>query len=142
MFRLKPCLTSSLQNCIRRNFSNPLSKRKQTSKELDKYDVVVVGANLGGIFSNHFDAEAHGHYKIMTVFDQNINQLSPIRVIYEQQRCSKTDYLFNAKMGINKFAASSDMVGLQEYQPENNAIILRNGRKINYDYLVIATGDF
>lgn len=119
---------------------NPFKKRKQTSKDLEKYDVVIVGANLGGILSNHIDAETHGHASIYDVFDQNVNQQYPIRVVYEQQRCTKTDYLLNAKLGINKFAASSDMVPLTEYIPEENTVVLRNGKKIKYDYLVVATG--
>jgi sulfide:quinone oxidoreductase len=131
---------SSLHFQVQRNFENPLKKRKQTRRDLDKYDLVVVGGNLGGILTNHFDAEVHGHNSIMSVFDSNINQQYPIRVIYEQQRCTKTDYLLNAKLGINKYAATTEGVGCKEFLPAENAIVLKNGRKIKYEYLVIANG--
>jgi hypothetical protein len=39
--------------------------RKPVSKNLDKYDVVIVGANMGALFSRHFDQVAHGHYTLM-----------------------------------------------------------------------------
>ena len=133
---------TSLQFQVQRNFENPLKKRKQTRKDLEKYDLVIVGGNLGGILTNHFDAEVHGHNSIMSVFDSNINQQHPIRVIYEQQRCTKTDYLLNAKLGVNKYAATSEGVGCSEYLPQENAIVLKNGRKIKYEYLVIANGNF
>lgn len=31
-------------------------KRKPTPNDLDKYDVVVVGAGLGNVFASHLDA--------------------------------------------------------------------------------------
>jgi len=50
-------------------FAGLFSKRKPTSKELDKYDVLWVGANLGGITSRHFDDVVHGKYSMMAIFD-------------------------------------------------------------------------
>jgi sulfide:quinone oxidoreductase len=44
-------------------------KRKPTPKDLDKYDVVIVGCNLGGILSRHFDHVVKGKYNIMVVLD-------------------------------------------------------------------------
>lgn len=32
-------------------FAGLLNKRKPTKKDLDHYDVVVIGCNMGGIFS-------------------------------------------------------------------------------------------
>jgi hypothetical protein len=55
------------------NFAG-LSKRTPTKKDLPEYDVVVVGANLGGIFSKHFDAATKGKYSMMVVLDEGINQ--------------------------------------------------------------------
>jgi len=45
------------------------NKRKPTPKDLDKYDVVIVGCNLGGILSRHFDDYVKGKYKCMVVLD-------------------------------------------------------------------------
>jgi len=41
---------------------------------LPHYEVVIVGANLGGLFSRHFDAVTHGHHTAMAVFDLPVNQ--------------------------------------------------------------------
>lgn len=38
------------------------------------------------------------------------------------------------------YTAHSENVGCQEVHPEQNAIVLRNGRRIEYDHLVIAAG--
>lgn len=63
-------------------------KRKATRKDLDKYDLVIVGANLGGIFSRHIDHVTHGKLNTMVCLDSNINQQYVMRNIYEQGRYS------------------------------------------------------
>lgn len=52
----------------------------------------------------------------------------------------KTDYLPNAKLAINMYTAHSDMVGVDKILPEENKVVLRNGRKIGYEFIVIAAG--
>ena len=61
-------------------------KRKATKKDLDKYDLIVVGANLGGLFSRHFDHIMHGKFETMVCLDTNINQQYVMRNVYEQGR--------------------------------------------------------
>lgn len=133
---------TALHTVQKAGFAGLFSKRKATKKDLEKYDVIVVGCNLGGIFSRHFDEVTHGHYSTMVVFDQNVNQQLPMRTIYEQQRCTKTDYLSNAKLALNMYTAHSDTVGLDKINPQENYIVLRNGRKIGYDHLVLAMGKY
>ena len=41
---------------------------------------------------------------------------------------------------INKNNAHSENVGVEKINPDNNEIVLRNGRKIAYDNLVVAIG--
>lgn len=41
---------------------------------------------------------------------------------------------------MSKFAAHSEGQGVAQFLPNENAVVLRNGRKIQYDQLVIATG--
>ena len=60
--------------------------RKPTKKDLPKYDLVVVGSNLGGILSKHYDHVTKGHLKIMVVLDNFRNQLYTMRPFYEQGR--------------------------------------------------------
>ena len=46
----------------------------------------------------------------------------------------------SASKSMSKFAAFSDGVGVTEFLPNENAVILKNGRRVEYDQLVIATG--
>jgi len=48
-------LASSLTRTNKRGFAGIDLKRKPTRRDLDHYEVIVVGGNLGGIFSRHFD---------------------------------------------------------------------------------------
>ena len=45
-----------------------------------------------------------------------------------------------AKQCISKNNAHSENVGVDRINPDNNEIVLRNGRVIGYDYLVLAMG--
>lgn len=114
-------------------------KRKKTPSDLDSYDVVWVGANLGGIASQHLDKQSHGKYTQFVVYDHPLNQMSPVRVPYEQQQFKKSEYFQFSKLAINKFTPS-EMSPLKQVLPEENAIILNNGRRIGYKKLVLATG--
>ena len=45
----------SLYNVQSKSFAGLNFSRKPVSKSLDYYDVCIVGANLGALFSRHFD---------------------------------------------------------------------------------------
>jgi sulfide:quinone oxidoreductase len=132
--------SKSLYQQYVRSFAGLGNKRKPVAKDLEKYDVIVVGANLGGIWSRQFDEVAKGKYTMMAVFDSNTNEVLPMRGVYEQSRVSKTDYLPNAKLAINMYTAHSDCIGVDKFVPNENAIVLRNGRRISYDHMVVAMG--
>jgi len=38
------------------------------------------------------------------------------------------------------YSAHSDNIGVKTYLPDENAIVLTNGRRIGYKYLVVAAG--
>ena len=46
----------------------------------------------------------------------------------------------NPKNSLSKFAASSEGQGVAQFLPDQNTVVLKNGRKVEYDQLVIATG--
>jgi len=77
---------------------------------------------------------------MMCILDEPINQVFPFRVPYEMQLLKKTDYLPNAKLAINMYTANSEMIGVKEIKPNDNKVILRNGREIEYNHIVIAAG--
>ncbi|EGR27203.1 hypothetical protein IMG5_200230 [Ichthyophthirius multifiliis] len=115
------------------------SKRQPTPKDLDSYDVVWVGSNLGGICSSHTDKAAHGKFKMFVCFDSPVNQIYPVRMVYEQQHVKKSDYVQFSKLAINQFTPS-ELSSVKQILPDENAIILQNGRRIGYNHLVLATG--
>ena len=59
-------------------------KRKPTPTDLPKYDVVVVGANLGSVFAHHLDAVVGEKYKIYLSYDNVSNPSYADRNLYEQ----------------------------------------------------------
>lgn len=63
-----------------------------------------------------------------------------MRSIYEQQRVSKTDYLMSSGLAVEQSAATSDMLGVKQYLPEENAVILEDGKRVGYNQLIIAQG--
>lgn len=44
------------------------------------------------------------------------------------------------KKSMSKFAVGSEGQGITKFNPDNNEIVLKNGRTIQYDHLVIAMG--
>jgi hypothetical protein len=48
-------ISARLTNRSVRGFAGLNFSRKPVSKNLEKYDVLVVGANSGALFSRHFD---------------------------------------------------------------------------------------
>jgi len=123
-----------------RGFAGLFKKKKPTPKDLEKYDVIIIGCNIGGILSRQFEKATKQHYKVMVTFDRSTNEQVPIRNIYEQGKAAKTDYVLNAKLSLDTNTAHSDGVGVDKILPEEDAVILRNGRRIGYDHLVVATG--
>jgi hypothetical protein len=81
---------------------------------LDHYEIVIVGANLGGIFSRQFDKVTKGKFpKAMLINKDTSNPLGSLRMLYEQQRANKSDYTPNGKLAINNMYAMSDNVSLK-----------------------------
>ena len=115
-------------------------QKKPTSRDLPEYDIVVVGGNLGAFLTRHIEEATHKHFKIFSVFDRSNNQCSPMRSIYEQGRCPKQEFYMNAKLSLERNTAFGDYNSVAKYLPNENAIILSNGRRVGYKQLVIATG--
>ncbi len=59
-------------------------KRKATPNDLDKYDVVVVGAGLGNVFASHLDAVVGEKNKIYVAYDNPVSYFTSERGLYEQ----------------------------------------------------------
>ena len=115
-------------------------KRKPTPSDLEKYDVVVVGANLGNVFASHLDAVVGEKNKIYITYDNPVTAYSAERSLYEQGYITKFNYSAPTRQVISKNNGQSDYVGVDKFNPDANEVVLRNGRTIKYENLVIAMG--
>jgi hypothetical protein len=60
------------------------NKRKPTKNDLQKYDVVIVGAGLGGALSSHLDANLGEKAKIFVAYDSPTYEFVSQRTLYEK----------------------------------------------------------
>ena len=82
MFSVRKIATKQLlaRNTYSLGFGN---KRKPTPSDLEKYDVVVVGAGLGSVFATHLDAVVGEKYKIFVGYDNPVTYYAADRNLYE-----------------------------------------------------------
>lgn len=59
-------------------------KREKVKNDEAKYDVVIVGGNLGALLSNHLDAVVQDKAKIFVAWDNPNYEYHPIRSFYEK----------------------------------------------------------
>ena len=58
-------------------------KRKPTPNDLEKYDVVVIGAGLGSVLATHLDAIEGEKVKIFLSYDNPVTYYTSERKLYE-----------------------------------------------------------
>ena len=59
-------------------------KRAPTKNDLTKYDVVIVGAGLGGALSSHLDSVLGEKAKIFVAYDSPTYEFVAQRTLYEK----------------------------------------------------------
>ena len=84
MFSVRQIAARQLQAKTTFSFAFGGNKRKPTPSDLDKYDVVVVGAHLGNVLATHLDAVVGEKQKIFVAFDNLLTSLTSERGLYEQ----------------------------------------------------------
>jgi hypothetical protein len=86
MFSIANIAQKSLLTSCKYTFAGlPFGKKQlPTKNDLQKYDVVVVGSNLGNVFASHLDSILKDKVKIMIAYDSPTNQLNAERILYEQ----------------------------------------------------------
>ena len=111
-----------------------------TPQGLKKYDLVIIGGNLGGYLSRQFEAYDHGHHTTYVAFDkfQNIQQY--LRPLYETQIVSDNNYTFSPKVTIANYCATSEGVPMTSVDPDKQVVTLDNGVSFEYDQLVLTMG--
>lgn len=115
-------------------------KLPESPRGASHYEVLVIGSGLGATFTKRFSHKTHGHATLSCVSTGGNMTMNVNRFLYEQSRLKKTDFSVSSKLAICMSAAQSDGFGLEKYLPDENAVVLTNGRRIEYDHLVVATG--
>lgn len=78
MFTVANIAQKSLLTSCKFSFAGlPFGKKRiPTRNDLQKYDVVVVGGNLGNVFASHLDKVLGDKVKTLISYDAPINQLN------------------------------------------------------------------
>ena len=86
MIRVADLASKTLLNSNRFGFAGlPFGKKRvPTASDLGHYDVVVVGGNLGAVFSTHLDAVVKEKAKIFVSYDNQVIHSYVQRGLYEQ----------------------------------------------------------
>lgn len=139
MFSVRKIATKHLlaRNTYSLGFGN---KRKPTPSDLEKYDVVVVGAGLGSVFATHLDAVVGEKYKIFVSYDNPVTYYAADRNLYEFGSVTKFNFGGPTRQIICKNVGQSDYNGVEKIDANNNQVTLKNGRVIQYENLVVAMG--
>jgi sulfide:quinone oxidoreductase len=108
---------------------------------MDNTNVLIIGdANAGIITANKLRMHTGKDVKITIIGNSEKTYFKPEGVLIPfngidyRDSIKPTDFLIN--YGISRIKARATMVN-----PANRSVILDNGQKLSYDYLVIATGD-
>lgn len=88
----------------------------------------------------HLDEIVGEKQKIFCAFDNPTISLSAERGLYEQGHIAKFKFCSSTRPYMHKNNAHSDYVGVEKFNPEANEVVLRNGRTIKYETLVVAMG--
>lgn len=84
MFTVANIAQKSLLNSSRFGFAGFGKKRVPTKNDLQKYDVVIVGAGLGGALSSHLDKVLGEKAKIFVAYDSPVYEFTAQRTLYEK----------------------------------------------------------
>jgi hypothetical protein len=86
MFSVANIAKKNLLTTTRYGFAGlPFGKKRiPTKSDLDKYDVVIVGANLGNVLASHLDSVMGEKAKILVSFENQVSDFHAERTLYEQ----------------------------------------------------------
>jgi hypothetical protein len=118
MFKVANIATRSLLSANKFCFSLPGGKKRiPTRNDLQKYDVLVVGAGLGAVLSSQLDAVLKEKVKIMVAYDNPVSEFTAQRTLYEKGKLNKPDMSTSTKNLISKNNAHTEGVGVEKFNP-------------------------
>ena len=103
--------------------------------------IVVLGAGVGGIpFAYEMKAALKGGETITVVSNSDTFQFTPSNPWAAVGWRKKSDITVKLDPVFKKYGIGFNSSGAKRVHPDENAVELNDGTRINYDYLVIATG--
>ncbi|EAR93504.2 FAD-dependent pyridine nucleotide-disulfide oxidoreductase, putative (macronuclear) [Tetrahymena thermophila SB210] len=128
-------------NNILRGIQNQrFATKKVVPSNLDQYDVIIIGSNMGAVLARHINEITNGRNTVFVASSSSIREQHHLRVAYELGSCKKENFILDTKSIITPFIPHSDGVRVKEIHPESNTVVLENDRTIQYKRLVISTG--
>ncbi len=106
-----------------------------------KKKVVVLGANFGGITAAlGLMHELDGDVDVTVVSDRDFFLFNPSLIWLPFGKRERKDLTFKVAPTFEKGGVDFELSAATKIEPETKTVKLANGKSLNYDYLVIATG--
>ncbi len=103
--------------------------------------VVIIGAGTGGMPCAYEMRDALGKEHLVTMVSENETfDFTPSNPWVAVGWRTRKDISFEIKPYLEKRGINFISHRVEKIDPENNELILNNDEKVNYDYLIIATG--
>ena len=107
---------------------------------LKKYDLVIVGNELGCNMTNNFVHFTHGHKTILHQTAVREIRLKELRILNETRIFEADKYSMGVSEGINLSVAKESQNMPAKIDPEHNKIIFKNGAEVEYNALILDNG--
>lgn len=117
-----------------------IPKKIITPNNLSKYDLVIVGGNLGAALSRQYNQFTKGSKNILGCYDSPYFDIYALRTLYEQKRFGKAKINLSTKQSFCDSIATTEGIAVTSILPDQNKIVLANNREIEYNCLVLGTG--
>lgn len=105
--------------------------------DLKKYDVVIFGGTVSCLMTKQIVKFTHGH---KTVFHSSTNKdmfMTPLRIPFEARRFEETFYGLTLSEAMELSVAKDPSNPIKKLLPNENAVELSNGRRIEYEALIL-----
>lgn len=114
--------------------------KDRTPANLDKFDIVVAGTNLGAVLTRNITHFTHGHNTMMAITQDGETPLHSLRFAFEHTLISPLNYFQKTAALLCSSVATSQRMPLEKIDPVKSTVTIKGGRTFEYKNLVLATG--
>ena len=103
--------------------------------------VVVLGANFAGLTAAlTVQRELHGDVDVVVVSDRDYFLFNPSLIWLPFGKRARKDVTFHVEPTFDKANVNFELSAATKVDQVNKRVLLANGKQLNFDYLIIATG--